>query len=81
MVSNNEAALSFARDIRPLFRDKDITAMKHFGGFDLSSHADVSENSDEILQRLEAGSMPCDGAWAAANVARFRQWIDDGKNA
>ncbi len=79
-MSNAEGKLSFSRDIRPLFRDKDISSMKHFGGFDLSSHADVSTYSAEILQRLRSGSMPCDGAWPSSDVARFGQWIDDGKN-
>ena len=30
---------------------------------------------------LEAGTRPCDGAWAAERVAVFRQWIDAGKPA
>ena len=31
--------------------------------------------------RIEAGTMPCDGAWPAERVAVFRQWIDAGKPA
>lgn len=72
--------LSFAQDIRALFRAKDVNAMKNFGGFDLSKHADVSANADAIFGRLAAGTMPCDGAWPADRVARFRKWMDDGKN-
>jgi hypothetical protein len=70
---------SFAADIRPLFRDKDVKAMK--GRFDLSDHDDVSEHADKIHQRLSAGTMPCDGAWPAAQVELFQKWIDDGKLA
>jgi hypothetical protein len=68
---------SFAADIRPLFRDKDIKAMK--GRFDLSDYGDVSEHADKIHQRLSAGTMPCDGAWPAAQLDLFQKWIDDGK--
>ena len=49
--------------------------------FDLWSLDDVSTHADSILDRLEAGTMPCDGAWPAARVAIFRQWIEGGKPA
>jgi hypothetical protein len=49
--------------------------------FDLWSLADVSTYADAILQRLEAGTMPCDGAWPAERVAIFRRWRDAGKPA
>src|SRR5437899_12945909 len=47
--------------------------------FDLWSLNDVSAHADAILDRLEAGTMPCDGAWPAERVAVFRRWIDAGK--
>jgi len=74
-----ECQLTYATDIRPLFRDRDVSAMKRNGPFDLSSYGDVVAHADAILRRLEAGDMPCDGAWPAEQVAKFRQWIDDGK--
>lgn len=80
MANGPTGNLSFAQDIRPLFRTKDINAMKNFGGFDLSKHADVSANANAILGRLAAGTMPCDVAWPAGRVAQFRKWIEDGKN-
>lgn len=53
-------ALSFAVDIRPLFRDSpDIDSMKDFG-LDLSSYEDVRAKADVIYPRLADGSMPCD---------------------
>ncbi|MGA2370156.1 MAG: hypothetical protein ACLPPV_10085 [Candidatus Korobacteraceae bacterium] len=71
-------ALSFAADIRPLFRDApDVEAMKPFG-LDLSSYDDVKAQSEAIYSRLEDGSMPCDEPWPKEQIARFKQWIDDG---
>ena len=70
----NAEAPSFERDIRPLFRSKDIESMS--AAFDLSSYEDVRTNADRIYQRLANGSMPCDGAWPPEQVERFRGWID-----
>jgi len=71
-------ALSFATDIRPLFRDSpDVEAMKSFG-LDLSSYDDVKAHAEAIYSRLEDGSMPCDEAWPAQQIARFKQWRDEG---
>ena len=71
--------MHFERDIKPLFRERDRSAMRF--AFDLWSHDDVSSHADAILGRLEAGTMPCDGPWPAEPVAVFRQWIDGGKPA
>ena len=70
---------SFEKDIKPLFRDRDRGSMKF--AFDLWSHDDVSKHADAILERLENGSMPCDGAWAPERVAVFRRWLQSGKPA
>ena len=66
-------------DIKPLFRERDRDSMRF--AFDLWSLDDVSTHADAILDRLEAGTMPCDGAWPAERVAVFRRWIDAGKPA
>jgi len=71
-------SVSFAHDIRPLFRDSDIASMKRVSGLDLSNHAQVSARADQILSRLEAGDMPCDGAWPDDQVKLFKKWIDGG---
>jgi hypothetical protein len=68
--------VTFAQDIRPLFRDRDVRSMSF--AFDLSSYEDVRTNAEEIYARLADGSMPCDGSWPAEQVARFRTWIDGG---
>jgi hypothetical protein len=71
-------ALSFATDIRPLFRESpDIEAMKSFG-LDLSSYGDVKAQAEAIYKTLEDGSMPCDEPWPKEQVAKFKQWMDDG---
>lgn len=71
-------ALSFANDIRPLFRDSpDIDSMKNYG-LDLSSYADVRAHAEAIYDSLGDGSMPCDGPWPEKQIALFKQWIEEG---
>lgn len=69
--------LSYAKDIKPLFRSKDVEAMRP--RLDLSSYKDVSSWAESILSHLEDGSMPCDGRWQKADLDKFRQWVKDGK--
>ncbi len=71
-----EAAVSFAADIRPLFREKDVRSMARH--FDLTFE-DVSTVADRILGRLRFGSMPCDGEWPTEQVDLFERWITGGK--
>jgi hypothetical protein len=75
----DDESLSFDEHIKPLFREQDRTAMTF--AFDLWSHDDVSQNADAILDRLEQGSMPCDGAWPTERVETFARWIAAGKSA
>ena len=80
MAEENPAtAISFARDIRPLFRAKDRESMK--AAFDLASYSDVADHADAIVNALRSGKMPCDGAWPAAQVETVQRWIDAGKPA
>jgi hypothetical protein len=74
----DEGRLSFEHDIKPLFRERDRGAMLSVAKFDLWSYQDVSERSEDILGRLEDGSMPCDQAWPEAEVGRFRDWVRAG---
>jgi hypothetical protein len=71
------AMLSFATDIKPLFRDKDRDSMLH--AFDLFDHTDVANYADAIVGALRSGRMPCDGAWPAPRVETLQRWIDQGK--
>ncbi|HKF78669.1 MAG TPA: hypothetical protein VKF59_21195 [Candidatus Dormibacteraeota bacterium] len=66
----------FEQDIRPLFREYDRNEMEW--AFDLWSHEDVRENAGAILERLEAGDMPCDGAWTEEQIETFRHWLREG---
>ena len=70
--------LSFAQAIRPLIRDFDIEEMKYNSSFDLAKYEDVRAHSADIYERLVDGSMPSDGAWPAENIAKFKQWMDEG---
>ena len=71
--------MQFEEDVKPLFRETDRDSMSF--AFDLWSLEDVSTHADAILGRLDAGTMPCDGAWPAERVVVFRSWIDAGKSA
>jgi hypothetical protein len=70
---------SFEIDIKPLFRDGDVDAMEF--AFDLRSYEDVPANAEQIYERLEDGSMPCDGEWPEEQIERFRAWIAAGAPA
>jgi hypothetical protein len=71
------ARLSFATDIRPLFRDVDVAHMKPLG-YDLSDYDEVKKNSDAIYAAVESGSMPPDTRWTDATCAIFKAWQDEG---
>ena len=71
-----DQAIGFTDHIRPLFRASDREAMQW--AFDLANYADVTSNAAAILQRLRAGSMPCDGPWPTARIDVFQRWVDGG---
>jgi CDGSH-type Zn-finger protein/truncated hemoglobin YjbI len=71
--------VSFERHVKPLFRERDRTSMKF--GFDLWSYQDVSGNARAILERVKAGTMPCDGAWPAEWVEVLERWTNNGMSA
>jgi hypothetical protein len=71
-----QGAVGFDRDIRPLFRDRDIASMSSV--FDLSAYDDVRQNAARILAAVAGGTMPCDGRWPPEQVALFSRWIDAG---
>jgi CDGSH-type Zn-finger protein/truncated hemoglobin YjbI len=68
--------VSFAAHIKPMFREQDRQSMSF--AFDLWSGDDVRAHAPEILQRLQDGSMPCDGAWPADRVEVFGRWTKTG---
>jgi hypothetical protein len=77
--------VSFARDIKPLFRAIDISHMKRFG-VELDDYTYMSDpnNANSVLANLsshngEPPSMPPGGPyWTAAQLELFVQWQKDG---
>src|SRR5438034_8574975 len=77
--------VSFARDIRPLFRTVDISHMKSYG-IKLDDYTFMSDpdNANKVLGTLspregDSPSMPPGGPyWAADKLALFAQWQKDG---
>src|SRR6476661_2759346 len=75
-LRGDDEPVSYEADIKPLFREGDRRSMNFT--FDLWSYDDVSSRAAGILERLEDGSMPCDGAWPEAQIQVFRRWIETG---
>jgi hypothetical protein len=72
-------ALSFATDIRPLFRDGDIACMKRAGvALGDAAWMCVPANAQLVYGAVSAGKMPPDAPWPADRVALFKQWMDAG---
>ncbi len=69
----------FEKHIKPLFRSRDRQSMTF--AFDLWSYDDVRAHAQAILSRVEAGTMPCDGAWPPEKIDTFRRWMDTGTTA
>jgi hypothetical protein len=78
--SKNDSVPSFAADIRPLFRDIDVAAMKRQAGFDLRNYSDVVERAEEILEHLHV-DMPCDSLWPQSDIDKFARWRNGGMPA
>lgn len=72
-------ALSFATDIRPLFRDEDVECMQGMG-IDLGDPAwmRVPANAQSVYESVANGSMPPDESWPADRVELFKKWMDAG---
>jgi hypothetical protein len=69
-------SVTFATDIRPLFRESDREAMRR--AFDLWDYDDVVSHGPAIAAKLRDGTMPCDGPWPAERVALFDRWLERG---
>ncbi|MBR0801861.1 CDGSH iron-sulfur domain-containing protein [Bradyrhizobium jicamae] len=72
-----DETVQFEEHIRPLFRPMDRNSMLF--AFDLWKKADVLKHRRQILARLEAGTMPCDGAWPAERIALFARWASQSE--
>jgi truncated hemoglobin YjbI len=69
--------ISFERHVKTLFRPRDRQSMQF--AFDLWSYDDVAAHADDVLARVSAGTMPCDGAWPKERIDAFKNWVDAGK--
>lgn len=72
-------ALSFATDIRPLFRDGDIECMTPMGiELDNPAWMCVPTNAQSVYDTVSEGTMPPGEPWPADRVALFKEWMDTG---
>jgi hypothetical protein len=78
-LAASDDPLGFARDVKPLFRERDRPSMRF--AFDLWSQDDIAGNSDAILGQLREGTMPCDGPWSNEQIAVFQDWVKAGTPA
>ena len=77
--------VSYSADIKPLFRDVDISHMKR-AGVELDNYTYMSnpDNANRVLATLsrhdgELPKMPPGGPyWTPAQLALFTQWQNDG---
>jgi len=75
---------SYAKDIYPLFTDKDVQGMSK--AFDLRSFGDVKTRSKQIFDRIRGigGSvMPPPppkggGPWPQEKIDLFEAWVNEG---
>jgi hypothetical protein len=84
MSHTDRTAISFAHDIKPLFRTIDIQHMKPFGVL-LDDYAYMSDASDAhahaqtVLDQLSSQAMPPGGpSWTTAQLALFTSWMQGG---
>lgn len=84
MTGQSQAKVSFAKDIKPLFRAIDIQHMQPFGVL-LDDYAYMSDgasdhaNAQTVYARLSSHSMPPGGPfWTAAQLGLFSSWTNDG---
>lgn len=72
-------AISFAADIRPLFREGDIKCMEK-GGVKLADLAWMSDpaHAKSVYEAVSAGTMPPDKPWPAERISLFKSWMDAG---
>jgi hypothetical protein len=79
-------AVSFARDIRPLFTEMDVAHMRGFGVLlDDFDYMRDPAHSQKVLGAVSAGVMPPNSSgepsWSPDRVQLFRDWIAAGYQA
>jgi hypothetical protein len=78
IIEEAQMALSFAADIRPLFRDGDIRCMKPGIPLDDPAWMCVPANAQKVYGAVSTGKMPPDAPWPEDRVSLFKKWMDAG---
>jgi hypothetical protein len=76
-------AVSFARDIRPLFTDMDVAHMKVAGVLlDDYDYMRDPAHAQKVLDAVSAGTMPPSDSneppWSPSSIQLLRDWIAAG---
>ena len=75
----SSAPLSFQRDIKPMFRPKDITCMRgHNVLLDDPTWMCAIVNAQQVYTALSTGAMPPDTNWTDAQLTMYKAWMDGG---
>jgi hypothetical protein len=82
--SGDEAAVSFERDIKPLFRPMDIECMRSRNVFLIDyDYMKDPGNAQDVLDMLKPTGyprMPYGGPyWSQESLDLFQEWIDQGR--
>ena len=74
----DSSALSYEKDIRPLFTATDQAHMSFM--FDLWSYEEVKSKATEIYDAVSHQRMPPapGGPWSQDQIDTFKSWMDDG---
>ncbi|MEU5417896.1 hypothetical protein ACFY1P_05195 [Streptomyces sp. NPDC001407] len=76
-------AVSFSRNIRPLFTAMDVEHMRDFGvALDDFAYMSVPGNAQNVFQQLSSKRMPPpdsgENTWSDADLQLFKDWMDGG---
>jgi len=81
---SDKSSVSFAKDIKPLFRPIDIQHMKPFEVLldDFNYMADATDShahAQSVYTQLSSQSMPPGGPfWSTDQLATFKDWMNGG---
>jgi hypothetical protein len=67
---------SFENDIKPMFREGDRSAKEYY--IDLWNYDEMKAEAENVLERVEDLSMPCDEPWTSEQIQFFRDWVRAG---
>ncbi|MBV8726087.1 MAG: hypothetical protein JO078_06625 [Candidatus Eremiobacteraeota bacterium] len=81
----NQERVSFAADIRPLFRQIDIDHMRprnvHLDDFAFMSKRENATTVYDFLTGKKEPQMPPDEPWSSEQLDLFNRWMENGCQA